>query len=51
MQELKMTFEIEMLLEMVKILSTAMMYEMMIIELKEMIRNRNHEGDWMTPGN
>ena len=43
-----MTFEMEMLLEMVKILSTEMMYEMMIIELKEMIQNRNHEWEWMT---
>ena len=46
-----MTFEMEMLLEMVKILSTVMMYEMKITELKEMIRNRNHEEDWMTQGN
>ena len=51
MQELKITFEMKMVLEIVKILSTEMMYEMMITELKDTLRNRNHEGDWMTEGN
>ena len=47
-QELKIIFEVAMILEMEKILSTEMMYEMMIRQLKEMIWNRNHAGDWMT---
>ena len=46
--ELKIIFEVAMILEMEKILSTEMMYEMMIRQLKEMIWNRNHAGDWMT---
>ena len=47
-QELKITFETEMMIEMVKILSTEMMYGKTIKHLKEMIWNRNHAGDWMT---
>ena len=46
-----MTFEMEMVHDMVKILSTEMMYELMITELKDILNNRNHEGDWMTEGN
>ena len=48
MHELKITFEVAMLIEMEKILLTEMMYEMMIMQLKEMIWNGNHAGDWMT---
>ena len=47
-QELKITFEKEMILEMENILSTVMTYEIMIMQLKSMNWNRNNAGDSMT---
>ena len=50
MQNLMITFEMEMMLEMMMIQLSEMMYEMTLMQLKEMMQNRNHAGDWKTTG-